>query len=82
MKFDIRVVETEAERDKLYRFRYRIYVDEEKFTRNADHAQNWLKDDYDDVATSFAIFDGDEVVGSLRLLFMERLIEYGSVTML
>ncbi|MCB1043548.1 MAG: cyclic nucleotide-binding domain-containing protein [Acidobacteria bacterium] len=75
MKFDIRVVETEAERDKLYRFRYRIYVDEEKFTRNADHAQNWLKDDYDDVATSFAIFDGDEVVGSLRLLFMDSVAD-------
>jgi CRP-like cAMP-binding protein len=71
MAYEVRLVTDEAERDQLYRFRYDIYVEEVRFTRKADHARRWLKDDLDDVACSFAIFEGERVVGSLRTLYLE-----------
>jgi len=71
MTYAVRLVESAAEREQLYRFRYDIYVDEVRFTRHADHANRLLKDDLDEIAFSFAIFEDGRVVGSLRTLYLE-----------
>jgi CRP-like cAMP-binding protein/GNAT superfamily N-acetyltransferase len=69
----VRRIETEAEQASVYAFRYRIYVQELAMTSEGDHQRKWLRDDLDDYATSFAVFDGEKVVGSLRMLFLEDL---------
>lgn len=71
MAFEVRLVTSAAEREQLYRFRYAVYVDEVRFTRHADHEKRLLRDDLDDVAYSFAIFEDGRVVGSLRTLYLE-----------
>lgn len=75
MAYEVRQVVEDAERAQLYRFRYDVYVDEVHFTRHADHARRWLKDELDDVAYSFAIFEQGRVVGSLRTLYLEDLAD-------
>lgn len=75
----VRRIQTEAERARVYAFRYRIYVEELAMTSEADHERKWLRDDLDDYAVSFAVFDGDEVLGSLRLLFLEDLADVDSL---
>ncbi len=68
----VRVVESEAEREAIYRFRYQVYVEELGLTAQADHENRWLRDQYDDQSLSFAVFEGDDVVGSLRLILMDH----------
>lgn len=64
---EVRRVETEAEKAALYRFRYEVYVVEYGMTSEADHERRWLRDDNDDEAVSYALFDeAGGVVGSLR----------------
>ncbi|MDH3451236.1 MAG: cyclic nucleotide-binding domain-containing protein [Gammaproteobacteria bacterium] len=69
----VRRIETESERASVYAFRYRIYVQELAMTSEADHERKWLRDEFDDYATSFAVFDGQQVLGSLRMLFLDDL---------
>ena len=75
MPLVVRKVEGPEEHEKLYKFRYQVYVSEVKFTSDADHEKHMLKDEYDDIADNFAIFDGDEIKGSLRLLFLETVTD-------
>lgn len=75
----MRLVLGEQEREKLYRFRYRVYVEEVQFTQDADHSHQRLVDDYDEVAHSFAIFDGPDIVGSLRLLYFSQVKKIDSL---
>ena len=56
-----------AERERVFAFRYRVYVEELKMTDAADHTRKWLVDDLDDHSLCYAVFDGDEVLGSLRV---------------
>jgi GNAT superfamily N-acetyltransferase len=69
----VRKVIAEEEIEALYRFRYQIYVEEESFTRRADHKRRQLKDELDNAAHSYAIFDGARVLGSLRVLFLDEI---------
>jgi CRP-like cAMP-binding protein len=63
------IARTEEERERVYRFRYRVYVDELGLSPpEADHAGRRLRDALDDVGVSLALVDGDEVVGSLRVV--------------
>jgi CRP-like cAMP-binding protein len=60
---------TDEAKNRVYRFRYRVYVEELGLTPpDVDPAKKTLRDALDDVATSFALQDGEEVVGSLRVL--------------
>jgi CRP-like cAMP-binding protein len=60
---------TDAERERVFRFRYRIYVEELGLSPpEADHAGRRLRDRLDDDGVSFALADGEDVVGSLRVL--------------
>ncbi len=71
MALEIRLVTGEEEKAQLYRFRYSVYVNEVQFTQHADHERGWLKDEYDDIAYSLAIFDDDRILGSLRLIYLK-----------
>src|SRR4051812_29884138 len=54
----------------IYKFRYRIYVDEMRLSQfYADHVKKTISDPLDPGADNFAAFQGDEVVGVLRLNF-------------
>lgn len=64
-------VETEQQRAELYRFRYRVYVEELQMTQVADHERRWLYDDLDEVGVSFMLVDDDKVMGSLRLVYLQ-----------
>lgn len=69
----VRRVATEDERAALYRFRYDVYVDEYGMTTEADHDRRWLRDNYDDEAVSYALFDEAGIVGSLRCIYLADL---------
>lgn len=65
----VEVVEasTPEERERVYRFRYSIFVEERgKRFHSADHADRSLRDDWDDASTILYAREGDEIVGSLR----------------
>lgn len=63
---------SEADREKIFEFRYRVYLDELHLSPpTADHARKRLWDPLDDVSVSHALLDDGEVVGSLRVTFLE-----------
>jgi predicted GNAT family N-acyltransferase len=63
----IRVVSDPEGLEKIYRFRYQIYVEEmHRAQKDADHARRRIRDALDDSAINIAAFDGDEVVGVVR----------------
>ncbi|HZZ91256.1 MAG TPA: GNAT family N-acetyltransferase [Usitatibacter sp.] len=63
----IRVVTDAEGLEKIFAFRYRIYVEEmHRFQKDADHARRRIRDSLDDGAINIAAFDGDEVVGVVR----------------
>lgn len=68
----VREATTDQEREALYAFRYQVYVNELKMTDEADHQHGWLRDDCDEHAVNYALFEGDAVVGSLRILRMHE----------
>jgi N-acyl-L-homoserine lactone synthetase len=63
---------SDDEREAIYRFRYRVYVDELGLDPpEADHAQKRLADAHDAIGHSFGLVeDGGNVVGSLRCIYM------------
>lgn len=55
------------ERERVYRFRYSIFVEERgKRFHSADHVDRSLRDDWDDSSTLLIAREGEEIVGSLR----------------
>jgi len=66
MSLTVEPVTTAADREEIYAFRYRVYVEELGMTSQADHAKKWLHDDQDEHSASFAVKQDDRVVGSLR----------------
>ncbi len=69
----VRRVETREERDALYRFRYRVYVEDLGMTTQADHERKQLYDEFDEQSISFAIFNENGIVRSLRCTYLEDL---------
>jgi N-acyl-L-homoserine lactone synthetase len=63
---------SEEEREAIYRFRYRVYVDELGLSPpQADHERRRLADAHDQVGLSYGLMEeGGNVVGSLRCIFM------------
>lgn len=68
----VRQIEEEAEREAIYAFRYQVYVEELGMTHLADHNRKWLRDEYDEQSISFAVFEDDRIVGSLRCILLDR----------
>src|SRR5712691_857618 len=63
----IRLVSDPDELEAIYRFRYRIYVEEMNRRQfHADHFARRIEDPLDHSGYNFAAFQDDEVVGVLR----------------
>jgi len=68
MSTQIRIAETEAEKEAIYKFRYSIYVDElGKHLKYANHTEKRLCDDTDYSATHFFVKHESEIIASLRI---------------
>ncbi len=66
--------ETPAERERVYRLRYEIYVRElELLTPEADHRWRRLTDPLDEHGLSFVVWEGDEALGCLRVVLLSDL---------
>ena len=72
MGLTIAQARSEADREKIFEFRYRVYFEELGLSPPAaDHARKRLWDPLDDVSFSHALLDDGEVVGSLRVTFLD-----------
>jgi hypothetical protein len=68
--------QTEVERAAIFRFRYRVYAEELGLSPpEADHEARVLIDSLDSAAVSYALLDDGEVVGSLRLIYLDDLAD-------
>jgi len=66
----IRLVSTPEELESLYQFRYQVYVEEMKRAQvYANHLTRRIEDPLDRGGYNFAAFQGDEVVGAVRVNF-------------
>src|SRR4029450_661517 len=45
----VRVAETAPEREGVYRFRYKVYIEELHYNLEADHERKWLKQPEDEL---------------------------------
>lgn len=67
---EIRIVETDAELEQVYQFRYKIYVDEMGRKQNyADHRRKTIIEPLDKTGYIFGAFENGKVVGTLRVNF-------------
>ncbi|MEM4625353.1 MAG: GNAT family N-acyltransferase [Candidatus Pacearchaeota archaeon] len=69
-RFKIMLAKTNEEREKVYRFRYKVYVEEMKRPTHADHQRKIVTDEFDNFKSSlfYASFL-DEVIGTARVNF-------------
>jgi CRP-like cAMP-binding protein len=60
---------TPREREAIYRFRYRIYIEELKYNYAADHERKWLRQPEDDEETTTLLYTGspEEITSSVRV---------------
>jgi hypothetical protein len=71
-------IETTEERERMFAFRYQIYVEELGLTKDADHRRRWLHDELDEVSDSFAVVDDERnILGSLRVVRVGRMPDPG-----
>jgi predicted GNAT family N-acyltransferase len=71
MRASIRSPNNSDEFERLYRFRYRIYVEEmNRKQKYADHAGKRITDPLDDFATNLSAWNADnEIIGAVRINF-------------
>src|ERR1700722_15434061 len=64
---EIRAAERPEELDAVYRFRYKIYVEEMNRKKNyADHARRLIQDPLDPLSINLVAWKGPEVIGAIR----------------
>ena len=69
----VALARTDDERQAVYRFRYRVYVEEMGLSLpEADHAGKRLRDALDLSSDVYALVDDGAVVGSLRVTYFDR----------
>lgn len=75
MTIKVFVARTEQEREKVYHFRYRIYVEEHGLQPpEADHARKRLCDSLDPFSVAYGLVDeSGNVLGSLRCIYVAAL---------
>jgi hypothetical protein len=67
----VHIADIQEEREAIYRFRYRAYVEElGRKMGNPDHTRRWMHDEEDDKPYSTLLYtaEGDEITGTIRLL--------------
>jgi hypothetical protein len=63
----IRLAESDEDREKLFRFRYEIYVEEMgRVQKHADHERRRIEEPFDAAGANFVAFAGDKVIGCVR----------------
>ncbi|WP_164928683.1 cyclic nucleotide-binding domain-containing protein [Gloeobacter violaceus] len=68
----VKIASTDEEREAIFRFRYRVYIEEmNQRPAHADHRRQQLCDPHDRSAVLFYIREGDEVVASVRRNFID-----------
>ena len=66
--FDIRLAESQEDLEALYRFRYKIYVEEMgRVKHDADHLNKKIRDDLDDGGHNLLAFKQGKLVGAARI---------------
>jgi CRP-like cAMP-binding protein len=65
----VRVAETAPEREGVYRFRYKVYIEELHYNYEADHERKWLKQPEDELPETTLLYTGspDEVTSCVRV---------------
>lgn len=66
----MQIIQTESDeqRERIYRFRYSIYVEEMgKPMPGADHERRTLRDELDERSTHLMALRGDELIGTIRI---------------
>lgn len=67
-------VQTDADQEKVYQFRYRIYVEELGYSPpGADHARKRLTDELDPYSRSYALIQDGNLVGCVRATVLAEL---------
>ncbi len=68
-QFKFVIASSEEDKEKVYRLRYRTYVEEFGFEKPEDHPGGLETDEYDPYSVHFAVFNGsDDIVGTIRLI--------------
>ena len=67
MPLRLKIAQTTAEKAAVYRFRHRVFVEEE---RRFQHSGNHIIDQYDSFAETINVlaFDGRQPIGSIRVI--------------
>lgn len=66
--FEIRLASSDEDLERLYRFRYSIYVEEmNRVQHDANHERKWIRDDLDNRAHNLLAFKDGELVGAIRI---------------
>jgi GNAT superfamily N-acetyltransferase len=69
MEFEIKLAQTEEERQEVYRFRYQIYIEEMGRNVHANHDRKILTDWMDENAHLFYVPYEGQVIGTARVNF-------------
>ncbi|MBL4889784.1 MAG: hypothetical protein JKX97_07175, partial [Candidatus Lindowbacteria bacterium] len=71
-KFDIRLAETDEEREEIFRFRYDVYVGEMgKNFKDADHSTKMLTDKMDESASIYYVATPTGIACTIRINVLE-----------
>lgn len=63
---EVRIAETEADREAIFRLRYKVYIEEMRRDCHADHDRGLITDVLDNTAILLYAKNGAQVVGTVR----------------
>ena len=69
MGFEFKIAETESEKEEIYRFRYRIYIEEMNRPTHADHENRMITDWMDEKGILFYAVKDNEMIATARTNF-------------
>lgn len=70
MSFPIHIANTQEEKEAIYRFRYRVYVEElKKMHLPADHERKLMYDEADGHSVLLYAMDKDRIIATVRAIF-------------
>lgn len=82
-QFEVRLATTQEEREAIYRFRYKIYIEEKKkYHIPADHEQKRMYDEADAYSALYYILENGNMISSVRAMrgtdgaFLQRDIDF------
>lgn len=77
MLFDIRLAKSADDLEALYRFRYKIYVEEMgRVQQDADHVNKTIRDELDEGGHNLLAFKQGKLVGAVRVNLNQSISEF------